>query len=63
MINKEKNQSVQITLPKETVEKLDVVVNAFNKEDVRVTRSLVLKKAFDEYCKALVAADLVNKED
>ena len=59
-INKEKNVSIQITLSKEDAEKLDNLVNAFNKNNIKVTKSSVLAHAMNEYIKTLVAVSMTD---
>ena len=64
-INKEKNVSIQITLSKEDAEKLNNLVDAFNKNNIKVTKSSVIAHAVNEYIKTLVAvsmADLKQEE-
>lgn len=64
-INKDKNVSIQITLPKETRDNLDNLVVAFNKNNIPATRSSVIAHSINEYIKTLVACslgDLKSKE-
>lgn len=59
-INKEKNVSVQITLSKEDAQKLDTLVDAFNKNNIKSTRSSCIAHALNEYIKILVATSLAD---
>lgn len=59
-INKEKNVSIQITLSKEDAEKLDNLVDAFNKNNIKATKSSVIVHAVNEYIKTLVAVSMTD---
>ena len=54
MINKELNEKVQITMPKEDVKNLDTLVDAFNNNGRKTTRSEVLTHALREYLRLLL---------
>ena len=61
-INKDKNKLLQITFPKEDAEQLQCVVDSFNAEGVKCTKSDILLTAFRGYVKLIVANGLSNKE-
>ena len=61
-INKDKNKLLQITFPKEDAEQLQCVVDSFNKEGIKCTKSDILLTAFRGYVKLIVANGLSNKE-
>ena len=54
-INKEKNVNVQITIPKEDFENLKTLVEAFNAEGIKVTKSIVLVQGLRIYIKQIVS--------
>ena len=55
-INKEKNVAVQVTFPKELAEKLNTVHKTFNENRVKVSKSDILIKAFENYLTMLIMA-------
>lgn len=61
-INKDKNKLLQITFPKDDAEQLQCVVDSFNTEGVKCTKSDILLTAFRGYVKLIVANGLSNKE-
>lgn len=61
-INKEKNVTIQVTFPKEDAEQLEALKEAFNKEDIKVSKSDILVKSFREYLKMIVAVGLINEK-
>lgn len=61
-INKDKNKLLQITFPKEDAEQLQCMVDSFNDEGVKCTKSNILLTAFRGYVKLIVANGLSNKE-
>lgn len=54
-INKEKNVSLQITFPKEEAEQLEVLRKAFDNNGIKVSKSDILRIAFRDYLRILVA--------
>ena len=62
MINKEKNVTIQVTFPKEDAENLENLKKAFNKQGIKVSKSDILVKAFNQYLRLLVMAGKSAKE-
>ena len=60
-INKKKNVSVQVTFPKEDAENLENLVQAYNENGIRCTKSDVLLQSFREYLKAILLSFKINK--
>lgn len=60
-INKEKNVSVQVTFPKEDATNLENLVQAYNENGIRCTKSDVLLKSFREYLRAILLSSKINK--
>lgn len=60
-INKKKNVSVQVTFPKEDAENLENLVQAYNENGIRCTKSDVLLQSFREYLKAILLSSKINK--
>lgn len=60
-INKKKNVSVQVTFPKEDAENLKNLVQAYNENGIRCTKSDVLLKSFQEYLRAILLSSKINK--
>ena len=52
-----------VTFKNEDLEQLDALVEAFKKNDILCSRSLLLLKAFKEYLKAIVIAGQMNEAD
>lgn len=61
-INKKKNVAVQVTFPKEDAENLKNLVEAFNKEGVKCTKSDILLQSFREYLRAIILSSKINKQ-
>lgn len=61
-INKDKNVLIQVTFPKEDAEHLQSLKDAYEKEDIKVTKSQILLHSFREYIKLLIMAG-TTKED
>ena len=61
-INKEKNVTIQVTFPKEDAEQLEALKNAFNKNNIKVTKSDILVHALREYIKILVMCGQSKKQ-
>ena len=61
-INKKKNVTIQVTFPKEDAEQLEALKEAFNKEDIKVSKSDILVKSFREYLKMIVTVGLINEK-
>lgn len=53
MINP-KNKILQVTIPKKDYEQLEVLVQAFNEEGVRCTKSDIIRTALQSYIKMVV---------
>lgn len=60
-INKKKNVAVQVTFPKEDAENLKNLVQAYNENGIRCTKSDVLLKSFREYLRAILLSSKINK--
>ena len=60
-INKKKNVSVQVTFPKEDAENLKNLVQVYNENGIRCTKSDVLLQSFREYLKAILLSSKINK--
>ena len=60
-INKKKNVSIQVTFPKEDATNLNNLVQAFNENEIRCTKSDVLLKSFREYLRAILLSSKINK--
>lgn len=60
-INKEKNCSLQVTISKQQMEQLNAIVDAYNQEGVKCSKSDVIKASLDLYVKALVANGLASE--
>lgn len=60
-INKKKNVSIQVTFPKEDATNLNNLVQAFNENGIRCTKSDVLLKSFREYLRAILLSSKINK--
>ena len=60
-INKEKNVSVQVTFPKDDATNLENLVQAYNENGIRCTKSDVLLKSFREYLRAILLSSKINK--
>lgn len=60
MISKN-NRTLQITVSKEMLEQLDTLIDAFKKEGIIVSRSIIMVNAFDLYIKMLVMNSKVNE--
>ena len=52
-----------VTFKNEDLEQLDALVEAFKKNDILCSRSLLLLKAFKEYLKAIIIAGQMKKAD
>lgn len=61
-INKKKNVTIQVTFPKEDAEQLEALKEAFNKEDIKVSKSNILVKSFREYLKMIVVIGTINEK-
>lgn len=61
-INKKKNVLIQVTFPKEDAHYLQTLVEAFNKEGIKVSKSDILVHALREYIKQLVLADAIHQK-
>lgn len=61
-INKNKNDLIQVTFPKEDAQHLQTLKDAYEKEGIKVTKSQILLHAFREYIKLLIMAG-TTKED
>ena len=61
-INKERNVSFRVTMPKEDYEQLEVLVKAFRNNGMIVTKSKVLTHALKNFIKVLIAFD-ATKDD
>lgn len=61
-INKEKNVAVQVTFPKGLAEKLNTVHKSFNENGIKVSKSDILIKAFENYLTMLIMAGSKPKE-
>lgn len=61
-INKQKNKMLQITLPKKDLEQLDIVVETFKEEGLKVSKSEVILIALRGYIKHIVAYGLSLSE-
>lgn len=57
-----KNRAVQVTFSKEDYEQLQCVVDSFNEEGVKCTKSDIITTAFRGYVKLLVANGLSKQE-
>ena len=57
-----KNRLLQITLPKQDLEQLNIIVEAFNKEGVKCTKSDIMLTALRGYVRLLVANGLSKKQ-
>lgn len=53
-INKEKNVALQITIPKEDAEQLEVLKKAFNENGIKVSKSDIMLRALRDYIRILV---------
>ena len=62
MFDKTKKVGIQITFPIKEAEQLTAVVDAFNKEGIYATKSLVLLNAFRDYIKMLILSDITGKD-
>ena len=62
-INKEKNVSVQVTFPKDDATNLENLVQAYNENGIRCTKSDVLLKSFREYLRAILLSSKINKAE
>lgn len=60
-INKQKKKLIQISIPHEDAEHLDTLVDSFNKEGIRCTKSEVLLVALRLYIKSLVICAQTSK--
>lgn len=60
-INKKKNVSVQVTFPKDDATNLENLVQAYNENGIRCTKSDVLLKSFREYLRAILLSSKINK--
>ena len=60
-INKKKNVSVQVTFPTDDAENLENLVQAYNENGIRCTKSDVLLQSFREYLKAILLSSKINK--
>ena len=56
------NRLLQITLPKQDLEQLNTIVEAFNAEGIKCTKSDIMVTAFRGYVKLLVANGLSDKQ-
>lgn len=54
-INKSKNKLIQFTLPNYLADNLQALVNAFNDEGVKVTKSQIVSVALGEYITRVLA--------
>ena len=61
-INKQKNVLIQVTFPKQDAHYLQTLVEAFNKEGIKVSKSDILVHALREYIKHLVLADALHNK-
>lgn len=55
-INKERNVVIQVTFPKEDAKHLETLKEAFNKEGIKVSKSDILLKAFQDYLSIVLIA-------
>ena len=60
-INKKKKKLIQISIPHEDAEQLETLVQAFNDEGVKVTKSDILVASLRMYIKSLVICDQLSK--
>lgn len=61
-INKKKNKMIQITLPIEDANQLQTIVEAFNEEGIKTTKSEILLVALRQYVKSLVTYSELSKQ-
>ena len=61
-INKEKNVAILITFPKEDAEHLETLRQAFINNGIKVSKSDILRKAFNDYLRILVMNAQISKE-
>ena len=52
-----------VTFKKDDLEQLDTLVKAFQNNDIQCNRSLLLRKAFHEYLKAIIVAGQIKKAE
>lgn len=62
-INKEKNVSVQVTFPKEDATNLENLVQAYNENGIRCSKSDILLQSFREYLRAILLSSKINKAE
>ena len=60
-INKKKNVAVQVTFPKEDAENLKNLVQAYNENGIRTTKSDILLQSFREYLRAILLSSKIDK--
>lgn len=61
-INKEKNVLVQITMPKEVYEQLEALKKAYENNDIKVSKSDILVRAFKDYLSLLITCAQEHKD-
>ena len=61
-INKKKNVMIQVTFPKKDAEQLDVMQKAFKNNEIKVTKSDILLRAFRDYVRIMVMCASKPKE-
>ena len=62
-INKKKNVSVQVTFPKEDAENLENLVQAYNENGIRCTKSDILLTSFREYLRAILLSSKIKQAE
>lgn len=60
-INKKKNVTIQVTFPKKDAKHLQTMMNAFNKDGVKCSKSDILLHAFREYLNAIIISSKISK--
>ncbi|MBO7716307.1 MAG: hypothetical protein J6S85_22265 [Methanobrevibacter sp.] len=63
-IDKTKNCSLQVTISKDIMEQLEIVVKTFREENVRISKSDIVESALKQYIKTLVycGAQIINEK-
>ena len=63
MAIKSTNCSLQVTITKERMEQLQVIVDTYNDKGVKCTKSDIIDASLDLYIKALVASGLASNSE
>ena len=57
-----KNKSLQVTIPKKEYDQLETIVEAFNEEGVKCSKSDIVLTALQSYIKMLVMCGQANEQ-